>query len=199
MTKVLHIIGPQGVGKTNLAADICAGKRLSGMSCESLNDLGLFDDSIGDPGFERIRNEGFLPSEHHTPKVDMLILDYVNEPPAGFIRPGDVVLRMERAGDAPTERKPAVIFAAPGGWGKNYHIKLLKRQFSCAKVVDEWNPKVAVTPGTLHLTNCTPTDLADWRQTIDDQTVVIDAGFFYTAAEYFVPVAGSGIPGPQAD
>lgn len=97
----------------------------------------------------------------------------------------------------PTQTKE-VIFAAPGGWGKTHHASLLQRQFNCTKVVDGWCPDDGVTPGALHLTNCTPTDLADWRQPIDDKTLVIDVGFFYTAPEYFVPLVGSAIPSPQA-
>lgn len=98
-------------------------------------------------------------------------------------------------------QKKAVIFAAPGGWGKTHHASLLQRQFNCTEVIDGWCPDDGVTSGALHLTNCTPTELADWRQTIDDQTVVIDAGFFYTAPQYFVPVAGfaaAAAPAAQA-
>lgn len=79
----------------------------------------------------------------------------------------------------------AVIFTAPQGWGKTFHAAKLQQDFACANLVDGWCPDDGITPGALHLTNCSPTELADWRQTIDDQTVVIDSGWFYTAQEFF--------------
>lgn len=95
---------------------------------------------------------------------------------------------------ASTAQAQAVIFTAPQGWGKSRHANTLKEAFDVDQVVDEWSPAMGVTPGALHLTNITPTDLADWRKATDDETVVLDAGWFYSAEDYFGPAGAFGVP-----
>ena len=67
----------------------------------------------------------------------------------------------------------AVIFTAPQGWGKTFHAAKLKEGLACTNLVDGWCPADGVTPGALHLTNCSPTELADWRKAIDDETLIM--------------------------
>lgn len=45
------------------------------------------------------------------------------------------------------------ILALPQGYGKTSMASALADKLGCTSIVDEWNPKVPLTPGALHLTN----------------------------------------------
>lgn len=99
---------------------------------------------------------------------------------------------------ASTAQAQAVIFTAPQGWGVNQHINTLKKVFDAELVVENWHPHMGLVPGALHLTIITPTDLADWRQAVGDDTQVIDSGWFYSAEDYFAPAGAFGVPSATA-
>lgn len=53
-----------------------------------------------------------------------------------------------------------VILSAPPAWGKTRNALQLQREFGCAQVVDDWEPRGGrFTPGALHLTNVSPSEL----------------------------------------
>lgn len=99
---------------------------------------------------------------------------------------------------ASTAQAQAVIFTAPHGWGVNQHINTLKKVFDVELVVENWYPHMDVTPGALHLTHCSPPALADWSKAVGDDTQVIDAGWFYSAENYFGPAGAFGVPSATA-
>lgn len=48
---------------------------------------------------------------------------------------------------------PTVIVIAPHGSGKTAHAEALREIFGCTSVVDEWDGRAELAPGTLALTN----------------------------------------------
>lgn len=94
MTKILHIIGKQGTGKSTLARQI---KALYGALsvCENLTELGLHE-----PGMpidvSRYRNFKYRPPyAKETKHVDFLIIEHLSEPTPEQVMSGDVLIRIE--------------------------------------------------------------------------------------------------------
>ena len=54
----------------------------------------------------------------------------------------------------------SVIVIAPQGAGKTFNSKLIAKAFGCTSILDDWDGKKRLQPGTLALTNLSPFDLA---------------------------------------
>lgn len=52
-----------------------------------------------------------------------------------------------------TNNLPIVIVVAPQGEGKTRNAQALAARFGCSFIVDEWDGKSTLAPGTLALTN----------------------------------------------
>lgn len=53
-----------------------------------------------------------------------------------------------------------VVVVAPHGAGKSRHAAALAARFGCTHIVDEWDGKLPVPPGSLVLTNLRLDELA---------------------------------------
>lgn len=97
MTKILHIIGQQGIGKSTLARDIKAAYEARGVSCENLTELGLHE-----PGrhtnIQPIRERGFrVPYDSVPRRADVVIVEHLGNPYPDQVATGDLLIRLERA------------------------------------------------------------------------------------------------------
>ena len=97
MSQILHIIGPQGIGKSRLAIDIQASHKARGVSCENLTELGLHEPGMN-MNIQHIRKHGFrVPYSIAFTQPDVLIVEHLSEPYPNQVRPGDLLIRLEQA------------------------------------------------------------------------------------------------------
>jgi RecA/RadA recombinase len=98
MTQILHIIGIQGSGKTQLAMQIIAGLQKQGKTARLPQDEGGYTPSeVAD--IARLRRRPRLPYSSDTSQPDVIILEH-EQPPfwlAATLQPGDQVIRIEVA------------------------------------------------------------------------------------------------------
>jgi len=97
MTQILHIIGPQGVGKSTLARDIKAAHEARGVSCENLTDVGMHEPGMN-TNIQHIREHGYrAPYSTTFIRPDVLIVEHLAEAFPGQVETGDLLIRLERA------------------------------------------------------------------------------------------------------
>ncbi len=97
MTKVIHIVGQQGTGKSTLAQAIAVFERNRNRSCLELVGSGLQEPGVR-CDINGYRHHGVkLP---HLPKpivFDLLIAEHLDDPEPSQVRAGDLLIRVERA------------------------------------------------------------------------------------------------------
>lgn len=96
----IHIIGPQGAGKTRLARDIVAGLRQRGKSAIALmdHDLGPPLEGLRPADFELLRKRGMRPpfTQREWGRFDVMIAEHLVDLPDGLVlQQQDLVLRIE--------------------------------------------------------------------------------------------------------
>jgi ABC-type Mn2+/Zn2+ transport system ATPase subunit len=98
MTRILHIIGKQGAGKSTLARQIKSDYDASGrVVCENLTELGLHE-----PGWpidvSRYRDFSYLLNNAKVAtRVELLIIEHQLEPTPEQLLSGDMLIRIEVA------------------------------------------------------------------------------------------------------
>jgi len=97
MTQILHIIGEHGVGKSTLAQGIKTAHAARGISCENLTEEGLHEPGMN-TNIQHIREHGYRkPWSKCITQPDVLIVEHLDDPRPNQVRPGDLLIRMERA------------------------------------------------------------------------------------------------------
>lgn len=97
MTKILHIIGQQGVGKSTLARQLKIAYEARGMRCENLTELGLHEPGMA-TDVQPFRERGYrAPHATTWTQPDVLIVEHLNDPLPKQVMPGDLLIRLERA------------------------------------------------------------------------------------------------------
>jgi molybdopterin-guanine dinucleotide biosynthesis protein len=99
MTQILHIIGTHGVGKSTLALQIKDSHNARGRVCENLLDLGLHEAGFS-IDVHQYRDFKYRPPYTKELKhVDVLIIEHLQDPEPHQLRPGDLIIRMERVSE----------------------------------------------------------------------------------------------------
>lgn len=86
MTKILHIIGTYGVGKSTLAQRISDSYRSHGVPCDNLLNLCLHE-----PGAKTDLTPYRDPNSNH-----VYIVEHLETPDPEHLVKGDLIIRMER-------------------------------------------------------------------------------------------------------
>lgn len=95
MTNLIHIVGPQGAGKTSLALDIIAGMEQRGKDAALVNSDDLrFGPAKGNCRFVRANPAHQRPDQ--SPWPDTVIIEHEDLPVDIDAQPGDLVIHMER-------------------------------------------------------------------------------------------------------
>ena len=95
MTNLIHIVGPQGIGKSSLALDIIAGLERRGKTSMVLNS----DDLRFGPAqrsCKAARAQGAMRPPFAARGHDAVIIEHEDLPTDIDAQPGDLVIRMER-------------------------------------------------------------------------------------------------------
>ena len=95
MTKVLHIIGRQGTGKSTLARAICADKLAAGKTCWDLVDLGQHEPGLP-INVKHYRTHGVRPPyARESVHPEFLIVEHLEDPHPDQVAKGDLLIRLE--------------------------------------------------------------------------------------------------------
>ncbi len=97
-TKLIHIVGQQGIGKTTLALDIIAGLQKRGKTAISLAEEGLQVGSINPERVAMLRQQPIKRPDHQPATFDVLIAEHTKPlDPAIVLERGDLLITMVEA------------------------------------------------------------------------------------------------------
>lgn len=95
MTNLIHIVGPQGIGKSSLALDIIAGLSLRGKAAMVLSSDELrHGEARG--SCQTARALGAQRRPYMTTGHECVLIEHEELPADIDAQPGDLVIRMER-------------------------------------------------------------------------------------------------------